>query len=89
MRRRDFLKKGTVAAGLASSPQFLVPLTASESGLQEPSRSPGGEATSGPSLLAGFRNCQAGHCVVERSDIRCRFTAEGGEPYRVAEVCQI
>jgi alpha-L-fucosidase 2 len=38
MRRRDFLKKGTVAVGLASSPKLLPPLTASESSLQKPSR---------------------------------------------------
>jgi len=30
MKRRDFLKKGTLAAGLASSPGFLSPILASE-----------------------------------------------------------
>jgi alpha-L-fucosidase 2 len=39
MRRRDFLRKGTVAAaGVASSPMFLPPLTASESGPKKPSQ---------------------------------------------------
>jgi hypothetical protein len=38
MRRRDFLKKGTVAVGLASSPKLLPPLTASESIPQKPSQ---------------------------------------------------
>ena len=38
MRRRDFLKKGTVAVGLASSPKLLPPLTASESSPQKPSQ---------------------------------------------------
>ncbi|MBZ5516376.1 MAG: glycoside hydrolase N-terminal domain-containing protein [Acidobacteriia bacterium] len=37
MRRRDFLRKGTVAAaGIAGSPKLLPPLTASESGPQKP-----------------------------------------------------
>ena len=38
MRRREFLKKGTVAVGLASSPKLLPPLTANEGGPQEPSQ---------------------------------------------------
>jgi alpha-L-fucosidase 2 len=39
MRRRDFLRKSTVAAaGLASSPELLPPLTASESGPRKPSQ---------------------------------------------------
>jgi hypothetical protein len=46
MRRMDFLKKGTVAVGLATSPELIAPLTASESGSQKPSR------VSGPS--AGY-----------------------------------
>ena len=32
MKRRDFLTKGTFAAGLASSPGLLKPLLASETG---------------------------------------------------------
>jgi alpha-L-fucosidase 2 len=43
MRRRDFLKKGTVAVGLATSPELIAPLTASASDSQKPSR------VSGPS----------------------------------------
>jgi alpha-L-fucosidase 2 len=43
MRRRDFLKKGSVAAGLASSLKLLPPLEAAESG---PSKSSG--QTGGP-----------------------------------------
>lgn len=38
MRRRDFLKKGTVAVELASSPNLFPPLTASESSPQKPSQ---------------------------------------------------
>jgi hypothetical protein len=38
MRRRDFLKKGKVAVGLASSPKLLAPLMAGESNPQNSSR---------------------------------------------------
>ena len=38
MRRRDFLKKGTAAVGLASSPKLIAPLTANESSPQKPSQ---------------------------------------------------
>ncbi len=38
MRRRDFLRKGTVAVGLASSPKLLPPLMASGSVPQKPSQ---------------------------------------------------
>jgi alpha-L-fucosidase 2 len=38
MRRRDLLKKGTVAVGLASSPKLFPQLTASENGPQKPSQ---------------------------------------------------
>lgn len=38
MKRRDFLKRGTVVAGLAGSSDLIPTLTASESGPQKPSR---------------------------------------------------
>jgi hypothetical protein len=38
MRRRDFLKKGTIAVGLASSPKLIAPFTASERSPQKPSQ---------------------------------------------------
>jgi len=44
MRRRDFLKKGTVAVGLASSPKLVPPLMASESSPQKPSQISGPSA---------------------------------------------
>jgi alpha-L-fucosidase 2 len=44
MRRRDFLKKGTVAVGLASSPKLLPPLTAGENSLQNASQISGPSA---------------------------------------------
>jgi len=39
MKRRDFLKKGTLAAGLASSPGFLSPILASETGSPQSTKS--------------------------------------------------
>jgi hypothetical protein len=36
MKRRDFLKKGSIVAGLASSSNLLVPLVAEENGKQNP-----------------------------------------------------
>jgi len=44
MRRRDFLKKGTVAVGLASSPKLVPPLMASESSPQKVSQISGPSA---------------------------------------------
>ena len=45
MRRRDFLTRSTIAAGLASSPQLLEPLVANESGPQPaPDAGPAGAA---------------------------------------------
>lgn len=38
MKRRDFLTKGTLVAGLASSPRLLPPLLASESTPEKPTR---------------------------------------------------
>jgi hypothetical protein len=38
MKRRDFLKQGTVALGLASSTDLLSPLKASESNIQNPTQ---------------------------------------------------
>jgi hypothetical protein len=38
VKRRDFLRRGTVAASLASSPVLRQPLTAGEGGPQEPSQ---------------------------------------------------
>jgi hypothetical protein len=36
MRRRDFLKKSTIVAGLATSPNLIVPLAAETTGTQKP-----------------------------------------------------
>ncbi len=41
MRRRDFLKRGTIAVGLASSTGLLQPLKASEMEAQKPTPAPG------------------------------------------------
>ncbi len=40
MRRRDFLKKGTIVAGIASSSNFIAPLMAEKSSMQKPAQDP-------------------------------------------------
>jgi alpha-L-fucosidase 2 len=66
MRRRDFLKQSTAAAGLAGSLRLLQPVKASESGPAKPSQTPG--RVSGPAPAAGEENRSAEYLGRARKD---------------------
>ena len=61
MKRRDFLKKGTMVAGLASSPTLVLPAIAEETAKQKPSEGsrPAGAASEENSFLPYLRRARA------------------------------
>ncbi len=74
MRRRDFLKKGAMIAGLAGSPNLIAPLVAGEGEKQKPTRNPGSQSDSPIS----FReiSLQAGLTTTPHSSTERRYIVE-------------
>lgn len=74
MKRRDFLKKGAIVAGLASSQNLILPIVAGESEKQKPSRHSGPQTTSTISFREISR--EAGLTTVPHSSTDRRFIVE-------------
>lgn len=74
MKRRDFLKKGAIVAGLASSPNLIVPLVAGESAQQKQFRNPDSQ-TDSPIRFREI-SLQAGLTTVPQSTTERRYAVE-------------
>ena len=74
MKRRDFLKKGAIVAGLASSPNLILPLIAGQSAPQEPSLNP--DFQTAPPVSFREIGLQAGLTTVPHSTTERRYAVE-------------